>query len=570
MQRIKKPAGPAVNGRVCAIPAVPAEKRRLAVAAYCRVSTGDPSQESSIENQRAHYKRCIESNPDWKLAGIYCEAGVSGTAAETRPELQRLIADCRAGRIDMVITKSISRFSRNTVDCLTLERLLSSMGVTLVFEKEDLRTDLMSSELFLTVFAAFSQEESRSLSGNMKWAIRKRFRDGSFKGAKAPYGYRKTGEGRYETEPGEAAVVRRIFAGLAEGRSSAVIAGELNAAGIPTWSAAHGYGDTLWSGGRIRQIARNRFYVGDMLCQKTYRDESYRQRPNRGELDSYLLENAHPAIIDRETFAKADASIRRNAAKFGLEKAGKKRTNRYCFSGRLYCGVCGEKLVRGGGERPFYLCQKHARTGDCPMKPVPERDIRSAFATLLNRLVFASRAGLLSRFSEAENASELRRIHAALAENQRRWGAVYALILTEAPTPSLLEERAALEREARELEARGKRICALDGGKALLESALRRGVRSSAWEGGGDDEIFRSFVEKACVRKGESIEFRFACGLCLRESLRCMPEARELPVQTRFRIPPAGETAFSPESGAEELLMSLRPLPPEQDGSQRG
>ncbi len=554
------------NG-VRAIPASPPEERRLAVAAYCRVSTNDPSQESSIENQRTHYRNFIELNREWSSAGIYCETGVSGTAAETRPELQRLIEDCRAGRVDMVITKSISRFSRNTADCLALARLLESLGVTLVFEKENLRTDRINSEFLLGVLAAFSQEESRSLSGNMKWAIRKRFQDGTYKGAKAPYGYRKPERGRYEVEPPEAAVVRRIFAGLLEGRSSADIARELNAEHIPTWSAARGLGDIPWSAGRVRQIARNRFYVGDMLCQKTWRDDSYRQSPNRGELDRYLLENAHPAIVDRDTFAEADAAIRRNAEKYGAEKAGNKRTNRYCFSGRLFCGVCGGKMVRGGGERPFYICQRHARTADCPMTQVPEADIRSAFMNLLNRLAFSLRSGLFPS-SLGEIPPEIRATHAALAENQRRYDALYDRILAETLSPALLEERTALERGARDLMARGDRILAADGEEILRQHIRQRGIRlPSDSDLADDDLLFRSLVDNAMIWKNERIEVQFSCGLRLGENLRRPLGAKRLPVYTSFEAPSAGtaSSADGPGSGSVGLFALIRPLLREQD-----
>lgn len=402
------------------------KRKQLSVAGYCRVSTKDESQETSIENQRIHYQHYIESNPDWKLAGIYWETGVSGTSAEARPELQRLLADCRAGRVDMVVTKSISRFSRNTTDCLALVRELSALGVTLFFEKENLRTDEMGSEFFLSILAALSQEESRSISGNMKWAIRKRFRDGTYKGGKAPYGYRKTADSRYMIEPEEAAVVRRIFSALCGGMSSAAVAKRLNDSGIPTWSATHGQGDAAWSGNRIRQIAKNRFYVGDAIYQKTYTDDCYHQHPNHGELDIYLSENAHPAIVDRDTFAEVNAAIERNAEKYGRAKAGNRRANRYCSSGKFFCGVCGGKMYRSGGHQRDYICQAHARGGQCPMPQVPEKDILNAFVTLLNKLVFALRRGLPFPATEEADRNELQRIDDALSENKRRWDALYA------------------------------------------------------------------------------------------------------------------------------------------------
>ena len=538
-------------------------RKQLSVAGYCRVSTKDESQETSIENQRIHYQHYIESNPDWKLAGIYWETGVSGTSAEARPELQRLLADCRAGRVDMVVTKSISRFSRNTTDCLALVRELSALGVTLFFEKENLRTDEMGSEFFLSILAALSQEESRSISGNMKWAIRKRFRDGTYKGGKAPYGYRKTADSRYMIEPEEAAVVRRIFSALCGGMSSAAVAKRLNDAGIPTWSATHGQGDAAWSGNRIRQIAKNRFYVGDAIYQKTYTDDCYHQHPNHGELDIYLSENAHPAIVDRDTFAEVNAAIERNAEKYGRAKAGNRRANRYCSSGKFFCGVCGGKMYRSGGHQRDYICQAHARGGQCPMPQVPEKDILNAFVTLLNKLVFALRRGLPFPATEEADRNELQRIDDALSENQRRWDALYDRIQAQRHTPALLEERAALEHEARLLLDRRDRLSFTDGTEELRRRVEHRDILPAAEP--SDEEIFRSFVTSVIVRKGEWVEFRFTYGLCLRESLRRPAKNKALPIYTEFILAP-GENEDSFAAGEVDAAVFYdRIVPLRQD-----
>ena len=493
-------------------------KKLLAVASYCRVSTQDASQETSIENQRLHFTRFIESNPDWILAGIYWEVGVSGTEAEHRPELQRLLSDCKAGHVDMVITKSISRFSRNTADCLTMVRQLTALGVTVVFEKENLRTDEMHSELYLAILAALSQEESRSLSDNMKWAIRKRFCDGTYKGGKAPYGYIKTADSRYLIDPTEAEIVRRIFSDLCNGLSSASIAAKLNSEGIPTWSAKKGRGDVPWSGNRIRQIAKNRFYIGDTLYQKTYRDESYRQRINRGELDFSLKEDAHLPIVDRETYADANARIALNAEKYGLAKAGNKRTNRYCFSGKLYCGECGGKMYRSGSPRISYLCQKHAHGGSCRMKPVSEADIRSSFATLLNKMAVMICRNEGHPLFAGSDEKELQRINAALDENRRRQNVLWDWILAEQHTPSLLKERSALEREAQELVLRRNRISSTFFAKELRQRIERRGILPASEA--ADDEIFNHLINHAVLYSNEWIEFCFFGGFCQRESLR--------------------------------------------------
>ena len=198
----------------------PTSPKTLRAAAYARVSTDLDSQETSIENQCDHYKSLIEANPAWELAGIYAESGVSGTKADTRPELQRLMQDCEAGAVDVIITKSISRFARNTSECLSMVRKLTGLGITLIFEKENIDTSKMESEFLLTLLAAFAESESASISTNQKWAIRKRFQAGTYKGGKVPYGYRRTKKG-YIIHPAEAATVRRIFYALADGKKFA-------------------------------------------------------------------------------------------------------------------------------------------------------------------------------------------------------------------------------------------------------------------------------------------------------------------------------------------------------------
>ena len=223
----KKPERP--SQKVETISSAPASKRKLRAAAYARVSTDLDSQETSIENQCDHYKSLIEANPAWELAGIYAESGVSGTKADTRPELQRLMQDCEAGAVDVIVTKSISRFARNTSECLSMVRTLTSLGIRLIFEKENIDTETMESEFLLTLLAAFAESESASIYTNQKWAIRKRFQAGTYKGGKVPYGYRRTKKG-YIIHPAEAATVRRIFYALAGGKGTLVIAREIGRA----------------------------------------------------------------------------------------------------------------------------------------------------------------------------------------------------------------------------------------------------------------------------------------------------------------------------------------------------
>ena len=224
---------PVLTGQPVTIAAVPQERAKLKVAAYCRVSTLMDSQESSSEAQRLHYEKTIRENEEWEYAGLYLEAGVSGTKAETRPELMRLMEDCRNGKVDLVLTKSISRFARNTSDCLEMVRTLTGLGVNIVFEKELIDTRSMDSEFMLSILACLAEDESHSISGNMKWGIRKRFENGSFRQSIAPYGYAWKDD-ELAVVPEQADVVREIFELALSGLGAIRIAKELNARKIPS------------------------------------------------------------------------------------------------------------------------------------------------------------------------------------------------------------------------------------------------------------------------------------------------------------------------------------------------
>lgn len=206
---------------------------KLRVAAYCRVSTGSDAQLESLEAQKSHYEQYINSREDWQFAGLYFDEGITGTKAEKRPELLRLITDCEARRIDFVITKSISRFSRNTTDCLALVRKLQSLDIPLYFEKENINTGSMESELFLAILSSMAEGESASISENTKWSVKRRFQNGTYKLGYTPYGYDWNGENMI-INPEQATIVKRIFSDILSGKSTNAIADELNAEKIPS------------------------------------------------------------------------------------------------------------------------------------------------------------------------------------------------------------------------------------------------------------------------------------------------------------------------------------------------
>ena len=521
---------------ICSVPVTP---RKLRVAAYARVSTSLDSQETSIENQCDHYRSFIEANPAWELAGIYEESGVSGTKADTRPELQKLLHDCEAGAVDVIVTKSISRFARNTSECLEMVRKLTSLGIRLIFEKENIDTETMESEFLLTLLAAFAESESASISTNQKWSIRRRFQAGTYKGGKVPYGYRRTKKG-YIIHPAEAATVRRIFYALADGKGTVVIARELNEERIPTWTESYKglEAQGKWRSNSIIAIARNEFYTGDSLYQKTFM-ENYKKCVNTGQLDQYLNEADHPAIIDHATFEKANAMIKSHGEQLGREKAVKD-TKRYVFSGKLICGLCGGHMRRGKDARAFYACENHIhkRTvmvegteAPCPMLPVFEQDVKNAFATALNRL--AADPSILGVSDDGE--AERERLEAQLQSVKRRQSVLHDRALADRYTAQLREKKAALDSEEKEILSLLAKLEKKNPVDDLKRAVVKRGVRESFTE--SDEKLFKAFVDHAVLWSKEKAQFHFTCGLVAEEDMRVQKVGRsytEVPVRTRF------------------------------------
>lgn len=316
------------------------------VAAYARVSLETDRLAHSLSAQTEYYSRLILGKPGWQLAGIYSDSFVSGTETSRRSGFRRLITDCENGRIDIVLCKSISRFARNTVDLLNTVRRLKELGVEVRFEKENINSMSPDGELLLTILASFAQEESRSISENVKWGIRRRFQSGeAVMRNRTVFGYRYVG-GKYVVQPEEAVVVRLIFSDYISGIPLRRITQRLNSNGIRT---ARGFG---FSHNQIDYIVHNEIYAGNIVLQKTFvRDFiTHDKVKNHGELPQYRFCGCHEAIIDPQTFALAQEESRRRTAA--------RRT--YCFSGRLICSSCGKPFTRfsNNGKYACWHCRK--------------------------------------------------------------------------------------------------------------------------------------------------------------------------------------------------------------------
>ena len=351
-------------------PTAPTQRKR--VAAYVRVSSGKEAMLHSLSAQISYYNSHIQNRGDWEFAGIYADEALTGTKA-TRPAFQRLLTDCRAGKIDMVITKSITRFARNTITLLESTRELKLLGIDVFFEKENIHTLSADGEFMLTLLASFAQEESRSASENMKWRIRKMFEQGRPSTCNA-IGYRLF-DGKLYIVPEEAETVRQIFADYLSGMGVEAIMKKLNASGIKTRR------DTKWGCSSIHVILRNEKYTGDLLLQKTYLLDhiSKKKMVNRGELPMYYVENSHELIIGNNTFTAVQSEICRRADKF-QPNPQPAPTQQYPFTKIIRCGLCGKpyrrKTITGGGHRAkvVWICSTFNIYGKsaCPSQQIPE------------------------------------------------------------------------------------------------------------------------------------------------------------------------------------------------------
>ena len=367
-----------------------AQVQKTRVAAYCRVSTDSEEQETSYEAQVQHYTDYIRSRPDWDFVEIYADDGISGTNTKKRDEFNRMIADCEAGKIDMVITKSISRFSRNTLDCLKYTRKLKALNIAVFFEKENINTLDSKGEVLLTIMASLAQQESESLSANVRMGIQYRNQQGKVQVNHNWFlGYTKDAEGNLVIDPEQAEIVRRIYREYLEGASFLQIKRSLEADGIE-----NGAGHKKWHESNIQQILTNEKYIGDALLQKTYTVSvlDKKRSPNNGQRPKYYVEGSHEAIISKDVFMRVQSEIARRA---NLNPDGKRRvySSKYALSGMVFCGHCGDiyrrvKWNNRGCKSTVWRCVSRVLKKDvdfdCPARTVKEDVLQGAVVTAVN------------------------------------------------------------------------------------------------------------------------------------------------------------------------------------------
>ena len=468
-------------------------QRQLRVAAYCRVSTDDEEQLTSYEAQQNYYTDKIMTNPQWTMAGVFADEGISGTSASKRPAFLRMIRQCRQGKIDLVLVKSISRFARNTVDCLNYIRALRTMGIAVIFEKENINTLESDSEILITMMGAFAQAESESMSGNIIWGKRQAMREGKVvMQYKHLYAYERGEDGNPKIIPEQAEVVRQIYKSFLAGRSVRMIKAELEAQGVPATQ-----GGKSWSESVIRSILKNEKYCGDVLMQKTFSQDviSKKQIRNVGQLPMYLKRNNHEGIVSRDTYNAVRAEFaRRNAGRAPSRKLAP--TGRSCYSAkyalteRLVCGECGTLYRRcvwtkQGEKFAVWRCASRVSYGSkyCPDSPTLREDaLQAAVLAALNdamsqrevlvgRIESAMRTELVSLPGEYLSAADIDRQLAEL--NQE-----FQVLFRQASGADYLSHAEEFKRISDEMSAlKEKRALLLE--RQNSDSAVNRRIRDA-------------------------------------------------------------------------------------------
>ena len=505
------------------IEAQPTEVKKLRVAAYCRVSTENDDQKESLDAQREHYESWIRLHEDWEFAGVFYDFGVTGTKADIRDGLQALLYACRTGSIDYVLTKSISRFSRNTSDCLALVRELLSYNIPIFFEKENIDTGSMESELILSILSSMAQNESESISKNIKWSVQKRMEVGTFASGYMPYGYTRAEDGSMAIHPEEADVVRLIFASVLNGMGTYKIAQMLDRKKVPTRKGGK------WSGSTIKGILLNERYYGAARFQKTYTDDSFKRHHNHGEVVSYFAEDHHEAIISKDMFDRAQMMLRKHIDEHGIITDTGKYHNKYAFSGKIICGECGAKFRRQTQSAGIaWACSTHLfQKNACSMMFIKDEAIKAAFVTMMNKLIFGCKQVLMPYYDALrladtdESLQEILDLKNQIQRNNDRKNDLRKLRVKGFLDVAMYnQELRRVEKENDELRDRLKCLDKIgENGDAQETKKLLHCVESAEMLTEFSDDLFSEFVDSIYVYTRTCIGFRLKCGLTLKEEV---------------------------------------------------
>lgn len=501
------------------------QNTKLRVAAYARVSSSSDDQLNSFAAQNRYYTDLIAGKESWVLVDIYADEGITGTSAEKRDDFQRLLSDCRRGRIDRVLVKSISRFARNTKECLEALRELKLLGISVQFEKESIDTAAMSGEMMTALFASFAQAESESISGNMRWSIQARMRDGSFIPSHQPYGYRLV-DHEIAIDVPRAKVVCEIFDRYLSGQNTWEIAELLNGMQIEALEL----GDQVWTNKAVSRILKNEKYTGDSLWQKTYRTDTLptKERPNHGEQPQYYAYNTHPAIIDKTVFENVQKLI--DARKKFHRPA---RHNRQSpFQAITVCAHCGQylrgKSINGTAYR---VCRTHDTNSTvCSLLPIPEEALSKAFLrlyfnlkhqgnTILGEMVSSLQTIRNRRMLWSEDVIALNKKISDLSSQNQMLAQLMQQGLID---PDIfIYQSNELSQQFREAKLKKERLFARNGDCTLeqTQSLLDTLEAGPDFLDTFDADLFHELVDKIIVESSTHIRFRLKNGLELPETI---------------------------------------------------
>lgn len=517
------------------------EYRQLRVAAYCRVSTKQEEQLNSYEVQVRHYTERIQSEPKWMLVGIYADKGITGTSVKKRDEFNKMIRKCKQGKIDMIITKSIARFARNTVDCLQNTRMLKDLGVDVYFEEQGIHSIDPGAEFYITIYGSIAQSESENISVNVKWGKAQSAREGkvSFH-YKNFLGYRRGEDGQPEIDPEQASIVRLIYEKFLAGDSYSTIAKYLMKNSIPTPA-----GKEKWSETTIQSILSNERYKGDAVINKTYITDCLTKKVqvNNGERPKYYVENNHPAIIDAVTFGRVQEERARRSSKRKVKQIGTKTEQgkycgKYALTELLLCGECGTPYRRctwtvKGEKKIVWRCISRLDYGKkyCHHSPtVEESVIQNAImnaiqkvakqnAEVLKNLKLHIGMGLDAEETEDKSLDIQIRIAEIDAEFKSMVQAVSAQTadtFDECRVATLMDEKNKLLGQLEQIRnAKQKR----ENAKSRLDEiyTILDGLKNHPME--FDNQILRQILECVIVESKEQIKVVFVGGMEVREQL---------------------------------------------------
>jgi len=519
-----------MNRQVTVIPAVIPQfvnKKTLIhkkrVAAYARVSTDFEEQQSSYEAQVDYYTRHIQSNENWDFVQVYTDEGISATSTKRRDGFNTMIADAMDGKIDLIITKSVSRFARNTVDTLTTVRKLKNKGVEVYFEKESIFTLDSKGELLITIMSSLAQEESRSISENVTWGMRKRFADGK---VSLPYkhflGYKKGENGLPEIVEKEAETVRLIYRMFLEGKTAGAIARYLIDMGVPTPT-----GKQCWNPATIKNILKSEKYMGSAILQKTYTTDflTKKKKVNEGEIQQFYVENSHPAIVSPEIYDMVQYEFQKRKSAKGY------MTGISPFSGRIVCGQCGgfygSKVWHSNSKyrRVIWQCNhKFTNKEKCRTLHLYEEDIKKAFVDAVNRMIENKDEILLEYEKIIKKLTDTSALDREGDKLQEELETVIALLrnCVDENARSALNQVEYTQKYS-ELKGRFDRIqtdIAAVSNKRMEYAAKRQAITEfiqslQKQEGlltGFDEELWNTAVEKAVVDMSNGITFVFKDG----------------------------------------------------------